>query len=230
LYQRIQRLIELPLPHKILFSVLNLSAFGFCLGSHSIITPQTSGFAQLITSVVKMPLLLMASTATSFFIVVLLNRLVGAGYPIAALMQAATSCLLFTSISLIPIGLIVLLLAVLENYSLIILTSYAGLSLAGLIGSGVFTYVLIVWYRSGQERQLFIIPIVWLICFGVTSAELGWKSRPLVGWSGQTFTLFRHDDTGMFQQLRCEVRNILNLGGIKFPKAGEESDTKDWPC
>lgn len=177
-----------------------------------------------------MPVLLITSTIVSFILVALLNLLLRTGFRTVSIAQAAVTCLLFTSIILIPFGLIILLLTTWENYSLIILTSYAGLSMAGLIGVGAFAYVLNARHRSSWDRRPLAIAAVWLVCFGVTSAELGWRFRPIVGWSGQTFAVFRHDDTGMFQQLRCEVRNTLNLGGVKLPKAGEESDTKDWPC
>lgn len=175
-------------------------------------------------------MLLALSSIVSFAAVFTFSKIIGNKVRAPSLFQAVTSCLLTTALALLPAALIVLILAILENYSLMVLFTYAALSLAGILGCVVFAATLNLGDQSDSIRRRIAISCVWLLCFGLSNAEAGWKMRPLIGWTGQSFTFFRSDDPGMLSQIRCEVRNTLHFGGIKFPKAGEESDTKEWPC
>ncbi|MCJ2067303.1 hypothetical protein MKK75_00510 [Methylobacterium sp. J-030] len=226
---KIYGFMQLSVFYKIIIALFSLSIFGFCLGFHAVITPEASGLAQLAASTIKMPILIAVSSIVSVGVVYVCCPLVGGKIDQIDLSQSAMSCLLITALALLPAALIELVLASLENYSLTVLFAYAALSVAGLLGCSAFAYMINIENRYNKSLRL-TASAVWVVCFGLSNAELGWRMRPLIGWTGQNFTIFRHDDPGMFSQIRCELRNTFNFGGIKFPKAGEESDTKEWPC
>jgi hypothetical protein len=179
------------------------SFFGLCLTSYVAFVPGNPYKMQVLASAIKVPVLLVLGASVAFAIVLLLCRLARARIEGRALARPAFDCFVATSLSLAVLGPFVALLSILGNYSITIFVAYGAFSLAGLVGCLVFHGGLAQGRGPLTPSSRRAITFAWCLCFGLVSAEGGWLMRPFVGW---------------------------RFGGIRFPGAGEASDTKQWSC
>jgi hypothetical protein len=190
--------------------------FGLCMTAYILFVPGHPYRLQLVCSVIKVPLLLLVSLLLAFVPMVAINHLT-ARLPTASLWRVLLGGVATTALVLVPAGLVVLAFCTKQNYTLVVLCSYAAFSIAGLAGVLFVARTLRSSAGGGPRRLAFVA--AWALCFGLIAAHVGWSIRPFVGWTGQDFTLFRSDPTRMYEQIYWEVFNLFHGGGAGFPPA-----------
>lgn len=188
--------------------------FGLCMTAYVLFVPGHPYRMQVIASLVKVPALLLLTPTVAFIPTSAVARLIGAGVCWRTLARWAAGSIAATALTLVPLGVIVGLSCVTKNYSTVVLCSYAAFALAGAVG--VWSFARAAKSVAGACRRRVLI-VAWAIAFGLVGARIGWAIRPLVGWTGQTFTWFRSEPTGMFEQIYWEVWNLSHFGGARFP-------------
>jgi hypothetical protein len=203
--------------------------FGACLTSYVMFVPGHPYQMQVIASIIKVPTFLLISLLLSTIVIVASAKLIDRSISVKTVAKAAFYCYFVTSICLAILGPVIAILSLLGNYSIVILTSYLAFILAGSIGSFSFFRHLAGGSEVRNASTKYVVTLIWCLCFGLISADVGWSLRPFVGWTGQPFAWLRDDQTHIWNQIVCETRN-MRFGGIRFPSAGEESASKAWPC
>lgn len=215
---------------QLTLALVSTAFFGFCLGSHGLLLHDGNAFPQILSSALKVPLIVLSSGALAALVCALLGRRLLGGGSGRAVLAASLDAILATGLCLALLGVAVLVLLTLNNYSIVILFAYASFGLSGVVGALVLWRRLSLSSRGTPASGSAALAGLFFLCFGLAEAQIGWSTRPLVGWTGQSFAYVRRDKATLFDQLRCEIRNTINFGGIRFPGSNEASDTKAWPC
>jgi hypothetical protein len=218
---------RLTLSMKCLLICIGSSFFGICLTSYIIFIPDHPYEAQVLSSAIKIPVIILVGTVVASLAVILANRMFRPSRPTSLIASGAMDCLSANAAALAALGPVMALIGAAGNYSVTIFSAYAAFALAGAVGCGAF--FLRIGLGRDADPPTVALALIWCLFFGVIGAQTGWSMRPIVGWTGQKFAWFRTSHATLWDQMRCEGHN-LERGGVRFPRAKEQSDTKSWPC
>lgn len=216
-------------PQKLVIALLCAALFGVCVTAYVIFVPGHPYLMQVIASAIKVPIIIILSYSIAAALMITIAKVPFGSISTAQLLDAATECLIVAGISLGMFGPIIALIASMGNYSILIYSSYAAFALSGVAGSLGFYRRLRLNSPLRTRPTLIFVSCIWMIIFGVLECQIGWTMRPIVGWTGQHFTWFRHEHVQIWNQAYCEARN-LQRGGVSFPTQGQQNDNKKWPC
>ena len=223
---RVKARVEDPTPSSLQLFIIIIVAgiiFGLCMAFHVFVHPGHGYHAQVVASLVKVPLFLIVTLILVFPFLYGLSRLLRIPLRAGKIWRLATASVAATALALAGLGPVVAVCCAANNYSVVVLTSYACFILAGLIGAGFFRKYLALRVTGehaiapGIRRQNNRLTVGWIFLFGITAGQIGWMMRPFVGWTGQPFEWFRTDRTMIYEQIYYECVNLFHEGGLKFP-------------
>ena len=198
-----------------LMSIAASMAFGLCLSAHVLFHWSDGYHQQILASIVKFPLLLISTSTISFAFLHLVARLLKTGLSLSVLARPILAVTAATALTLALLGPVVALCSLTQNYTVVIFVSYGSCCIAIIVGTCAMARHL--RRTSISANHVRILTILWLLFFTITFAELGWKLRPLVGWTGQSFTWIRNDPMQLHEQIYYEWLNFRHSGGASFP-------------
>ncbi len=148
-----------------LCTVIFAGIFGAALGSFI-------GGIQIIYVLIKLPFLMGAALIISFTTLLMLSWLTGVKATIKEIWTVALNLLAITALGLCSLSTILAFYIIYPlNHDQVLVAT-----IAFFIGSGLLA--LLSLYR--WQRKL-ILPVVWLIVYGLVFVQLGWLLRPWVG-------------------------------------------------
>lgn len=146
-------------------TVIFAGIFGAILGSFI-------GGIQIVYVLIKLPFLLGAALVISFTTLVMLSWLTGVKASLKELWTVALNLLAITALGLCSLSTILLFYIIYPlNHDQVLIAT-----VLFFIGSGLLA--LLSLYR--WQRKL-VLPVVWLIVYGMVFMQLGWLLRPWVG-------------------------------------------------
>jgi hypothetical protein len=217
------------LSRKLAVSALCASFFGVCITTYVMFVPGHPYLTQVLASAIKVPIILLLSYSVSTAIFVVIAHFILRALSPTSILSLTSDCLIVTATTLGGLGPLLALIASRGNYSVLIYSAYSAFALSGVAGCVEFYRRVRSVHRRCRRRTLLLASAVWLCLFGALECQIGWSLRPIVGWTGQNFTWFRHDDAKIWNQMVCEGRN-LEHGGVSFPAAGQQNDATKGPC
>jgi len=209
--------VELPIAALTCTCLLLGGLYGASMGLFSALArPGTDGLIQVIASVIKVPLLFLATLVVTFpslYVVSALARSRLQGPEILRLLLAAIAVNLALLASLAPVAAFFTLST--ESYPFIRLlhilffmaSGVVGLNflrrtLPGILGTGVSGPEVLgpripgtEWKAESQVDRSDAVFRVWIVIYGVVGAQMGWIMRPFIGDPNQSFSWFRPRDS-----------------------------------
>jgi MFS family permease len=204
-------------------STTSLAVYGAVVGAGG-------GFAQALSSAIKLPLLFLATLVICLPALYLFSRLLGV--PLS-LMQAAAAAMVaitiaaLSALALAPVSLFFLVtvhsypFTKVLNVAVLILASAVGLS---LLTAGVVTLSASQPPTAPQSSvvepadsatsivrtpPVKVLLYCWVALFGLVGTQLGWTLRPFFGASGQPFSVFRQIDGTFFGDVLAAVARLF---------------------
>lgn len=174
---------------------------GLAIGLYGMSAPQA------LSSIVKVPLLLVA-TAVVCFPTFFVTQYAASPRPLslAVALQLQVSALAMTALTWGVIALpLAVLLASAENYVVVKLLVTFAASTGGLSGAVLF----VRGYRSAasdegvEARYRSLVP--YCVMFGLVGTQLAWNLRPFIGSPSQDFVLFRALGGNLIEHLLSAV-------------------------
>ena len=182
-------------------SAASLAVYGVVLGA-------SNGFAQALSSLVKLPLLFLATLAICLPTLYLFNLVFGARLSVRqalALILVAITVTTMLTLAFAPISLFFLLSASsyqffkLLNVSIMTLTGFVGLSflVAGMRSMNTLARSTAFAADQPEAPALSERPVnmsllnVWILLYGFVGTQLAWTLRPFFGDPNQAFQIFR---------------------------------------
>ncbi|MBI4407956.1 MAG: hypothetical protein HY565_05670 [Candidatus Kerfeldbacteria bacterium] len=146
-------------------TVIFAGMFGAILGSFI-------GGIQIVYVLIKLPFLMGAALVISFTTLLMLSWLTGVKATVKEIWTVALNLLAITALGLCSLSTILLFYIIYPlNHDQVLIAT-----ILFFIGSGLLA--LLSLYR--WQRKL-ILPVVWLIVYGLVFMQLGWLLRPWVG-------------------------------------------------
>ncbi len=146
-------------------TVLFAGIFGAILGTFI-------GGIQILYVLIKLPFLMGAALVISFTTLVLLSWLTGVHAKLITIWTVALNLLAITALGLCSLSTILLFYIIYPlNHDQVLIAT-----IAFFIGSGLLA--LLSLYR--WQRKV-LLPVIWLIVYGLVFMQLGWLLRPWVG-------------------------------------------------
>jgi hypothetical protein len=221
--------VTMRLSTRIIVPLLCASFFGICLTAYVILTPGHPYAMQILASAIKVPVVLLTSCVMSTIALWCIVRILLRELSAADILPSAIQCLFVNGMTIGALGPLLAAIASQGNYSATIFAAYGAFAFGGAAGCvGFYRKLGATHYKSRRWSRLWVSAI-WTVLFALIGAQLGWSLRPIVGWTGETFVWFRGGDASIWDQMRCEGRNLQH-GGIRFPSKDQPSDPKQWPC
>lgn len=191
--------------------MIALGAFyGFVMGAYNLIRVGTAWNA--ITSMVKVPILLVATMTLCFPALYVFGLAGGATLRASSLWAALTGALLITTIALVSLSPIVFfLLTTIDNYQAVQYMHVLVWAFAGLAGLRFLRQTLkVIDPVLMSNRRLLIF---WSLLFGLVGMQGSWMLRPFIGNPDLEFRAFRYIDGNIFKELGKPIWRMMNDGG-----------------
>ncbi len=194
--------VELPIVSLTCTCLLLGGLYGASMGLYSALArPGMDGGMQVIASVIKVPLLFLATlmvTFPSLYVVSALARSRLRGPEILRLLLAAIAVNLALLASLAPVAAFFTLST--DSYPFIKLLHILFFVASGAVGLNFLRRTLpgVLEPAGGTEVQVDrtgAVFRVWIGIYGVVGAQMGWIMRPFVGDPDQSFSWFRPRDS-----------------------------------
>jgi len=189
--------------HSALVAALLLGAFyGFIMGSFSLL--RAGQVLNALTSMAKVPVLMLGTTLLCYPVLYVLGLLGGASVSAVALWAALCCTLAVVSLALGVMGPIVLFfLSTVDSYVIVKFMHVGVWAFAGLAGLKFLRSLLkrLDPALSGNGRLM----AGWMLLFGLVGMQGAWMLRPFIGHPNQDFVAFRHLDGNIFEDLARDL-------------------------
>jgi hypothetical protein len=203
------------------------AVYGVFMGLYGVLRPEHPSFAQLLATMLKVPLLFLLTLVVTFPSLYVFSALANSRlrfYDTLKLLLAAVAVNLALLASFGPVtGFFTLSTT---SYPFMVVLNVLVFALAGLVAVAFLLRMLNVVFAPGpKERppepaeakvstepgQLRVqrapqpgrphlrIFVVWTMIYGVIGAQMGWILRPFIGTPEQPFTLFRQRESNFFE-------------------------------
>lgn len=187
--------------------MIGLGAFyGFTMGAFNLFR---SGSAwNSVTSMVKVPILLLATTALCFPALYVFGLAGGATLRAASLWAALTGALLVMTIALVALSPIVyFFLTTIDNYKAVQYMHVLVWAFAGLLGLKFLRRTLQALDPALMANRRLLV--LWTLLFGLVGLQSSWMLRPFIGNPRLEFRAFRYLDGNVFKELGGPVWRLL---------------------
>lgn len=203
--------------------------YGFFMGWFAIRNGAEMAYAQLLASVVKIPLLFLLTLVVTFPSLYVFNALLGSRLGFGAtlrLMVGSITVILAVAASLGPI--LAFFTVSTESYTFTVLLNVGLLGLSGVIGcafllralrllspgEGVPADSASAMGRGDRSRDVAVTTCrVWVGLFGIVGLQMGWVLRPFIGAPGRPFAWLRQTDSHVFEAIWNLVTAPILGGG-----------------
>ena len=193
-------------------SITFFALYGSVLGS-------SSTLAQTISSMIKLPILFLATLLICSPTLYFFNVLFGSNQSLSqniALMLTALTVTSVLLLSLAPITLFFLLTTDESQYQFFKLLNVAAFSISGSIG---------LWYLAqgmrivsgggdGDEGRRRWLMRFWILLYGFVGSQLAWTIRPFIGSPGLDFELFRQLGGNFYTDIISSLGEILGFFNV----------------
>ncbi len=224
--------LAVPVRTLVLVGLLLGASYGAFMGLYAVLRGGEGCWAQLVASVVKVPLLFLLTLGVTFpslYVFSALNQSPLRFGALLRLMLVAIAIDLAVLASLGPVlGFFTLST---ESYWFMIVLNVAFFAIAGFISLAVLRRATDAMFaapppavpdaeagagtppppplpRHAQQRSRSVFH-VWVVVYGVVGAQMGWILRPFIGVPGQPFEMFRERESNFLQALLLALRNLL---------------------
>lgn len=185
------------------FATILLGAFyGFVMGAYALMRDGSGAFA--LSSMWKVPVLMLGTSALTFPALYVLGLLGGATISASALWAALCCALAVVALALGVMGPIVLFfLSTVDSYVFVKFLHVAVWSFAGLAGLRFLRTLLkrLDPALSGNGRLM----AGWMLLFGLVGMQGAWMLRPFIGRPTEEYQTFRDLDGNIFEDLARDL-------------------------
>ena len=219
--------LRVPASKLAVLGLLMGAVYGVFMGLYGVLRPEHASVAQLLATMVKVPLLFLLTLVVTFPSLYVFSALAGSRlrFPdTLKLLLAAVAVNLALLASLGPVtGFFTLSTT---SYAFMVVLNVLIFALAGLVAVAFLLRMLNVVFapaprerppepaetktstEPGQLRAQRASPparphlrifVVWSMIYGVIGAQMGWILRPFIGTPEQPFTLFRQRESNFFE-------------------------------
>ncbi|OJW20313.1 MAG: hypothetical protein BGO49_05315 [Planctomycetales bacterium 71-10] len=218
---------EVPVaPGRLTWVVVGLCmAYGACMGTFSLLSPQGPGLMQVVASMVKVPLLFYLTLVVTLPSLYVLNALMGSRLSFGSVFRLLSASLGVNVAVLASMGPIVAFFsACTTSYPFMVLLNVAVFATAGFLALGFLlqtlqrlsiarTLTIATDLAADDEAPGAIHPLtdqyagrrvraifrVWMVLFGLVGAQMGWVLRPFIGDPSRPFAWFRPRQSNFFE-------------------------------
>lgn len=210
--------------------LLLIFAFTFFYG---VIMGSYNGFAQAISSGIKLWVLLIATLVICFPSFYIVQLILGSKLRINQLMIILLAGFLMVSITMVAFAPIVLFFQLSgDNYHFLQLLHVFIFAFSGVFGMKVVLDALTAIFEGKSIYPKIGLTVfkIWVIIFAFVGIQLSWNMRPFIGSKEISFELFRQETSGNFYGTV-----FSSLGSLFRSSAGEpeqintQNDTNDDP-
>jgi hypothetical protein len=199
--------------------------YGACMGTFAILSPKGPGPAQVLSSMVKVPLLFYLTLVVTLPSLYVLNALVGSRLSFGSVFRLLSASLGVNVAVLASMGPIVAFFsACTTSYPFMVLLNVAVFATAGFLALGFLFQALqrlsvappsedAVLGASPGEGLVAVHPPtdprpshrvrtifrIWMVLFGLVGAQMGWVLRPFIGHPDLPFAWFRPRQSNFFE-------------------------------
>ncbi len=179
--------------------------YGLVMGSSSIFWQFRWLFS--LSSMVKVPLLLLGSSALCFPALYVFGIASGATLRPSSLWACQVAGLMviaLLTVAMAPIALF--FLTTTKTYVVVKLLHVGIWTVAGIGGLRFFMRTLVtVDPKLAKNLRLMIF---WMVIFGLVGAQMGWMMRPFIGAPNEEFHIFRHLRGSFFEDMLKHLRRM----------------------
>jgi hypothetical protein len=226
-------------PRRLSYVIVVLAmTYGFCMGTFALFRVQGPGVAQLVASIVKVPVLFFLTLLVTLPSLYVFNALVGSRLTPKAVVRLLIASLGVMVAVLASLGPIVAFFSVsTTSYPFMVLFNVAVFGVSGVLG---LVFLLQTLQRlsvldseveresaagrtAEQEPMSALDPLegrvlgkhvkavfrVWVIVFALVGAQMGWVLRPFIGHPSLPFVLFRGREFNFFQGVLRMIRDLF---------------------
>lgn len=208
--------------------LIALGAFyGFTMGAYNLIHAGTAWNA--VTSMIKVPILLLATMALCFPALYVFGLAGGATLRASSLWAALTGALLVTAIALVSLSPIVFFfLTTIDNYKAVQYLHVIVWAFSGLLGLKFLRQTLLVLDPVLMANRRLLA--FWTLLFGLVGMQGAWMMRPFIGNPALEFRAFRHLHGNIFKELGRPILKRMGDGegdrrGERPPRPAERRDS-----
>jgi len=190
--------------------MIGLGAFyGFTMGAYNLIRAGTLWNA--VTSMVKVPILLLATMALCFPALYVFGLAGGATLRASSLWAALTGALLVTTVALVALSPIVyFFLTTIDNYHAVQYMHVAVWAFSGLLGMKFLRLTLKTLDPALIANQRLVAG--WILIFGLVGMQGAWMLRPFIGDPDVKFRAFRYINGNIFKELGRPIWRMTRDG------------------
>jgi hypothetical protein len=189
-------------------SIIFLALYGAVMGStHSVL--------QVLSSAVKLPLLLLFTTLVCAPTLYFFNLIFGSDQNLSqnmALGLCAVTVMSVVALSFAPIVLFFLLTT--SQYQFFKLLNVAVFSIAGIVGvrflSHGMRYVSAGAGKEGDRARRNLVRL-WILIFAFVGSQMAWTLRPFIGAPGLDFELFRQLGGNFYANVFASIGEVLGF-------------------
>ena len=214
--------------------VLLFMAYGVCMATFSLLSPNGPSLGQILATTIKVPLLFYLTLAVTLPSLYVFNALVGSRLTFPSMAKLFSATLGVNAAVLCSMGPIVAFFSVCTtSYPFMVLFNVAVFATAGFLAQGFLLQTLqrlsiaqsleaddgAPVDRPGPLRPLndpFLgkhvktIFRVWVVLFGLVGAQMGWVLRPFIGNPNIPFTLFRPRESNFFEAVLHAISRLFS--------------------
>lgn len=180
-----------------------MAANGAMLAIYGAIVGSGSGWAQALSSAVKLPLLYLLSLLICFPALYIINVLMGSRMGLLQTFATILTAVMLNSLILISFAPIVaFFLFTGSEYDFVKVMHVGVMGFAGLWAMGALYRTLgAICERSNvYPRHAIRIMMVWMLLFGFVGTQMAWTLRPFLGAPDLKFEILRKEGAGNFYQ------------------------------
>ncbi|MCS7187078.1 MAG: actin-binding WH2 domain-containing protein [Armatimonadota bacterium] len=185
------------------FSMLLLAFYGLLMGLFG-------GWVQSLASLIKMPLLFLATLGICLPSLYIFNLVLGSKLQLGqmtALLLYAICVTAAIATSLAPVAFFFMICG--SDYHFMVLLHVAILAVSGLIGLGKMVRGLNFLCDLVGSRGTEGIFRIWMLLYGIVGAQMGWLMRPFLGSPNLPFQIFRPVEGNFFVAVLKAIAELL---------------------
>ena len=180
-------------------AAVGLAAFsGACVGFYGLFRADGPEWRLLVSSTMKVPLLILLSVLVTFPSLYVFGTLLGSRLRATALARVvAAGCVVMAAVTA-GFGPVVAFFSVsTTSYPFVLLLNVAVFTLGGLFGVAAIRRA--VERSAPDDAAVRRVLAVWLLLFGLVGSQMGWVLRPFVGAPGLEFAWLRPRGGSFFE-------------------------------
>jgi hypothetical protein len=175
-----------------------------------------NGFAQALSSGVKMPVLFSLLIVICFPAFHVIQSVLGSRLSLAQMVSIILSGFVYTTAIMVSFSTIVLFFLITGgNYAFMKLLHVAVIAFAGLFG---MKHIIDALTYSCEKRKIYpktgiAVFRFWIIILFFVGSQLSWSLRPFIGAKDKPFEVFRKQEGNFYQALAGTLFDLLEHGG-----------------